>query len=150
MSVPRFLCLALSRVVLIAAVLLGQFTGGGACCCWIKYCVGNLVSVKSDPRSHPNQTTKIACPKCLAKLKKAQRSHDQAQESCCQCVSHTWLAVKSELKVDSRIVFDGWWLTAQMVAFPPLGPSICPQVLNSGNRARDRLHWQARACIWRI
>ena len=151
MHLSSYPCLVISRFLLIAAVLLGQFSGGGVCCCWIRYCVGQFASPENERPLVRSEIKKPTCPKCLARLKKSQESHDQIDGARCPCVSHTWIAISNEFEIESRMRVDGGSLNSTPeLFFFWIGDLSCSAPPLEGVRNTDCGRWQARACIWRI
>lgn len=151
MIVPPYPCLVVSRFLLIAAVLLGQFSGGGVCCCWLRYCVGQFVNSANDRPTVRSEIKQPTCPKCLARLKKSQETHDQIYGARCPCVSHAWLAISNEYEMESRMLMDGGERTSTMAFFSSrIGEPADYTRLPESLRDTDRGRWQSRACIWRI
>ncbi len=151
MHLSSYPCLVVSRFLLIAAVLLGQFSGGGVCCCWIRYCVGQFASPENERPSVRSEIKKPTCPKCLARLKKSQETGDEIAGARCPCVSHTWIAISNEFEIESRMHLDGGALnsTPELFSFW-IGDLSYSAPLHQGVRDTDGGRWQARACIWRI
>jgi hypothetical protein len=147
-SSPAYLIF--SRLILIAAVLLGQFSGGSVCCCWIKHCTGQRAEDRDDAQDR-KVGGKIACPKCIARWKKSNELRDRVQDSSCHCVPHDLIAVSQGSDSDIRIRLDDVWnavatagiLSASSLDDAPLDGTRHPHFF-------ERRHWQARACIWRI
>jgi hypothetical protein len=142
--------LVVSRLLLIVAILLGQFSGGGVCCCWLRYCVGQFASSANERPTIRTEIKKPACPKCLARLKKSQGTRVQIDGNRCPCSSHAWQAISNEFESDSRILLDGGEPTCTLAWSWQMGalsnatrPPECIRVIDWGR-------WQARACIWRI
>lgn len=139
-----------SRIFLIVAVLLGQLTGGSACCCWIRHCLGPVSSASSDWEANNGQVEAFACPKCLARYKKTQGTRDQLHGAPCQCGDHETVAICQEPDLESRVRVDMTIPAVQPVSHRSSWSCVCRKVGIDVHSGTERLSWQSRACIWRI
>jgi hypothetical protein len=137
-------------MILIVAILLGQFTGGNACCCWIRQCLAPVRNNGAGLDADGEQAVAFACPKCLARYKKAQGAQDQLHGAPCRCADHSAVTIFQDPDLESRVRVEMMvhsidcphvWLAWHADA---LAPSV-PVDFDA-----DRWEWQSRACIWRI
>jgi hypothetical protein len=153
MIIPPKSSLVVSRIFLIVAVLFGQLTGGSACCCWVRQIVGQPSQLIGDLAASDEATETYACPKCMARFKKSQRTndhHDHVDGAPCHCGNHGSIAIHQEPDTESRVRVEAMLLGTDpeplRVAWSPCQDNAWMDI----HPLIDRLDWQSRACIWRI